>query len=276
MAVGGGRAGDRGGDLREGIGVLAEDKVPGGEPHAVVTGLVLEPSLVAGVRLEQPLWSPNADEFWDWTEKYIVEYAKMSAENRHLMGVFLDYENYAPGRTGNLYSLSYDDVILRKFAGARGLDLPELDGAARKPWLDEQGLHEAFEAFQVAHWRERCRHLRQRVDEHDPTFQFCIYPAPGTPFMIQATYPEWATPRAPIILADASTYGRPARYLPERESLERNRQLLIERLQTAKDAAVPFIYAGGIDPVVRGADPEFCGKNAVAITSAFGVRARTT
>ena len=85
--------------------------------------------------------------------------------------------------------------------------------------------------------------------------------------MIQATYPEWATPRAPIILADASTYGRPARYLPERESLERNRQLLIERLQTAKDAAVPFIYAGGIDPVVRGADPEFCGKNAVAITS---------
>ena len=92
--------------------------------------------------LEQPLWSPNADEFWDWTEKYIVEYAKMSAENRHLMGVFLDYENYAPGRTGNLYSLSYDDVILRKFAGARGLDLPELDGAARKPWLDEQGLHE--------------------------------------------------------------------------------------------------------------------------------------
>ena len=55
--------------------------------------------------LEQPLWSPNADEFWDWTEKYIVEYAKMSAENRHLMGVFLDYENYAPGRTGNLYSL---------------------------------------------------------------------------------------------------------------------------------------------------------------------------
>ncbi|HNZ18122.1 MAG: hypothetical protein GXX88_07040 [Candidatus Hydrogenedentes bacterium] len=217
--------------------------------------------------LEQPLWSPNADEFWDWTEKYIVEYAKMSAENRHLMGVFLDYENYAPGRTGNLYSLSYDDVILRKFAGARGLDLPELDGAARKPWLDEQGLHEAFEAFQVAHWRERCRHLRQRVDEHDPTFQFCIYPAPGTPFMIQATYPEWATPRAPIILADASTYGRPARYLPERESLERNRQLLIERLQTAKDAAVPFIYAGGIDPVVRGADPEFCGKNAVAITS---------
>ena len=68
-------------------------------------------------------------------------------------------------------------------------------------------------------------------------------------------------------LADASTYGRPARYLPERESLEGNREKLLQRIQVAKDANIPFIYTGGIDPVVRGADPEFSGKNAVAITS---------
>jgi len=216
---------------------------------------------------EQPLWSPNADEFWAWTEKYIIEYAKMSAENPHIMGVFLDYENYAPGRSGNLYSLSYDDIILAKFAEARNLDLPELALDARKPWLEEQGLHEAFETFQVNHWRERCRRLRELVDQHDPTFQFCIYPAPGTPFMVQACYPEWATEEAPLILADASTYGRPARYLPQRESLEGNREKLEQRMQTATDAGIPYIYAGGIDPVVRGADPEFCGKNAVAITS---------
>lgn len=220
-----------------------------------------------GNGIEQPLWSPNSDEFWDWTEKYIVEYAKMSAENRHLLGVFLDYENYAPGKTGNLYSLSYDDLILQKFAQTQGIDLPELERAARKPWLDEQGLHEAFETFQIDHWRERCRHLRQRVDDYDSTFQFCIYPAPGTPFMLQAACPEWATERAPIILADASTYSRPARYLPERDSLEGNRQILLKRMQKAKDAAIPYIYAGGIDPVVRGADPEFSGKNAVAISS---------
>ena len=139
--------------------------------------------------IEQPLWSPNADEFWTWTEKYILEYAKMSAENRHIMGVFLDYENYAPGRSGNLYSLSYDDIILGKFAASQKLDLPELALDAREAWLNEQGLHDAFEAFQVNHWRERCRRLRQQVDAHDPTFQFCIYPAPGTPFMVQATYP---------------------------------------------------------------------------------------
>ncbi|MFO7973199.1 MAG: hypothetical protein R6V12_01035 [Candidatus Hydrogenedentota bacterium] len=217
--------------------------------------------------VEQPLWSPNADAFWTWTEKYIVQYATISAQNPHIMGVFLDYENYAPGKVGNLYSLSYDDLTLEEFAKTQNIDLPDLALDARKSWLEEQELHEAFETFQVNHWRERCRHLRELVDQHDPTFQFCIYPAPGTPFMVQACYPEWATEQAPLILADASTYGRPARYLPQRESLERNREKLEQRMQTAKDAGIPYIYTGGIDPVVRGADPEFSGKNAVAITS---------
>ena len=41
---------------------------------------------------EQPLWSPNSDEFWEWTTRYIVEYAKMAAEDDTVIGVFLDYE----------------------------------------------------------------------------------------------------------------------------------------------------------------------------------------
>jgi len=215
---------------------------------------------------EQPLWSPNSDEFWEWTHRYIVEYAKISAENKHLMGIFLDYENYARGKEGNLYSLSYDDVILAKFAAAQGIDLPKLALDTRKAWLDKQGLHEAFSKFQIDHWRERCRTLRKAVDAFDPTFQFCIYPAPGTLFMVEATYPEWATEQAPLILADASTYGRPSRFLPQAEALESNRQKLVERMAIPKDAGIPFIYAGGIDPLVRGADPEFSGKNAVMIS----------
>ncbi|MBN2311410.1 MAG: hypothetical protein JXR94_20705 [Candidatus Hydrogenedentes bacterium] len=215
---------------------------------------------------EQPLWSPNSDEFWAWTHQYIVEYARISAENKHLMGVFLDYENYAPGRQGNLYSLSYDDTILGKFAEAQGIELPALALADRRPWLTEQGLHDAFEAFQIAHWRDRCRALREAVDAHDPTFQFCIYPAPGTRFMIEATYPEWATERAPIILADPSTYGRPSRFARQERALAANRELLIKRRVAAEEAGIPFIYAGGIDPVVKGADPEFSGKNAVMMS----------
>lgn len=220
---------------------------------------------------EQLLWSPNSDEFWEWTAKYIVEYAKLSAEDPTLLGVFLDYENYAPGpRQGNLYGLSYDDVIMGKFAQHKGIELPALGPTERKPWLEAQGLHEEFAAFQVAHWRERCRTLRQAVDQYDPKFVFCIYPAPGTPFMIQACYPEWATEKAPLILADPWTYGRPSRFLPQEEALAANRRTLEAGMRVATEAGINFIYSGGIDPVVTGADPEFCGKNALMISEVTG------
>jgi hypothetical protein len=84
-------------------------------------------------------------------------------------------------------------------------------------------------------------------------------------FMVEACYPEWSTEAAPIILADPWTYGRPSRFLPQAESLEGNRQKLLNGMEIPKQAGIPFIYAGGIDPVVYGADPEFCGKNAVMI-----------
>ncbi|NUQ62632.1 MAG: hypothetical protein HUU20_09095 [Pirellulales bacterium] len=219
---------------------------------------------------EQALWSPNSDEFWQWTRRYIVEYARISRENRHLMGVFLDYENYTPGGEGNLYSLSYDDGILAKFAKANGIDLPKLAPRDRKPWLEKGRLHDEFARFQVDHWRERCRELRKAVDEHDPTFQFCIYPAPGTPFMVEATYPEWSTQKAPLILADPWVYGRPSQLIPQKEALELNRDKLIQGMEIPKKAGIPFIYSGGIDPIVRGADPEFSGKNAVMISEITG------
>jgi len=214
----------------------------------------------------QPLWSPNSDEFWEWTNRYIVEYAKISKENPYLMGVFLDYENYAPGKEGNLYSLSYDDLILNEFGKSNSIATDAIPKNERKAWLEQQGLHEKFKAFQIDSWRRRCHALREAVDAICPTFQFCVYPAPGTPFIVQAVYPEWSTVRALLILADACTYGRPSRFQPEQQSLEGNRKSLLKGMKVPREAGIPFMYAGGIDPVVRGADPEFCGKNAVMIS----------
>ncbi|NSW56449.1 MAG: hypothetical protein HPY44_10565 [Armatimonadetes bacterium] len=220
---------------------------------------------------EQPLYSPNSDAFWEWTTRYIVEYAKMSVELPAIMGVFLDYENYAPGlRMGNLYSLSFDTDILARFGKDKGLEIPELEPAKRAQWLRDKGLFEQFEEYQVNHWRERCRTLREAVDQHNPRFRFCIYPAPGTPFMLKACYPEWATEKAPVIAADPWVYGRPSRYMPQKEALEANLARLESGIKTVEALGVPFIYSGGIDPVVTGADPEFCGKNAVMISQVTG------
>lgn len=215
---------------------------------------------------EQMLWSPNSDELWEWMASYIVPYAEISAQDETLMGVFLDYENYWPGGRGNLYELSYDDLIMEKFAAHKKLTLPELEFGARKAWLEEQKLHDEFSVFQIAHWRQKCRELRQAVDKHNPRFMFNIYPAPGTMFMIEACYPEWATKQAPLILADPWTYGRSGRYTSHEVALKNNEAIMKRGIAVAKEKGINYIYIGGIDPVVKGADPEFSGKNALLVS----------
>jgi hypothetical protein len=215
---------------------------------------------------EQALWSPNSDELWEWMASYIVPYAEMGADDNTLMGVFLDYENYWPGGMGNLYELSYDDVIMGKFAAAKGLELPPLELKQRKAWLEEQKLHDEFRDFQIAHWRQKCRELRQAVDKVNPKFEFNIYPAPGTMFMLEACYPEWATHDAPLLLSDPWTYGRSGRYATHENALKSNQAIMERGKAIAEAKNINHIYLGGIDPVVTGADPEFCGKNALLVT----------
>ncbi|UCH34846.1 MAG: hypothetical protein JSV65_00385 [Armatimonadota bacterium] len=215
---------------------------------------------------EQDLYSPNADELWEWMTEKIVGHAKVSVEVPSVVGVFLDYENYAAGKRGNCYDLSYDDKIFREFADANGIELPDLAPAERYPWLTEQGLHDAFRDFQIQSWRARCRALREQVDAVNPRFQFIVYPAPGTLFITEAIYPEWATVQAPLILADACTYGRPSALVPHEDSLAANREELQAGIRFVEQRDIPLLYMGGIDPVVAGADPEFSGKNAVMIS----------
>ncbi|OGV61687.1 MAG: hypothetical protein A3K19_24095 [Lentisphaerae bacterium RIFOXYB12_FULL_65_16] len=215
---------------------------------------------------EQELCSPNSDEFWDWTTELVLGHAKISADVPAFIGPFLDYENYSPNKVDNCYDLSYDTKILKEFAVAKGIQMPDLPPAERHPWLVKNGQFEAFRSFQIDSWRARCRKLRQQVDAIDPKMQFTIYPAPGTPFMTEAVYPEWATPQAPLILADPWMYGRPSEFMEEGKALEANRTLLAKGMAVARLKGAPHFYCGGIDPVCPGADPEFSGKNASMIS----------
>jgi hypothetical protein len=183
-----------------------------------------------------------------------------------MIGVCLDFENYAEGHPADVwqcYFLSYDRKIMDEFAAAKGLTMPERapDKGGWCQWLKEQKLHDEFTAFQVNHWRERCRKLRQAVDAVNPAFHFCIYPSYGSPFIEEAVYREWGTKAAPLILADRSTYGRSKKM--HRESIEGNRQKLRQNMARARAKNLPnMLFMGGIDPIVRGADPEFSGRNA--------------
>ncbi len=217
---------------------------------------------------EQDLYSPNSDELWDWMTGLILEYARISKEQPALIGVFLDYENYAENSQGNAYDLSYDDKIMGEFAAAKGITLPALAPKERAPWLKQKGLEQEFSRFQIDGWRARCRTLRQAVDAINPRFLFCVYPAPGTLHIEKGIWPEWGTKAAPLVLADAATYGRPSGFLPHAESLTANGQVMRKNFDRVRRSGTPVLYLGGIDPSVEGADPEFSGKNAVLLSQA--------
>ena len=212
---------------------------------------------------QQDLYSPNAEELWEWMSGQILGYARISVDEPALMGVFLDFENYAPRAQSDAYALSYDQRILGQFGRATHVDMPELPSADRKRWLEDNGHDQAFADFQVASWRRRCRLLRQAVDEINPRFQFCVKPAPGTFFIERAVWPEWTSRDAPIILADATTFGRPAGLVPHAQALGANRRRIEPRPRRV--SVEPFRFIGGIDPLLKGADPEFSGKNAVML-----------
>jgi len=217
--------------------------------------------------------SPNAEELWEWMSKLILMHAEVSREFPSLVGVFLDYEIYAKPWLGWAYPLSYDEQILLAFAKAKGVDAPKLEPKERHSWLVSKKLHEAFEEFQVSSWGERCRKLRVVIDAVNPKFRICVYPGPRSPFINQAIMKEWATEAAPIIFASCDTYGRPEWWAegapkPHAEALEANRKALLRDVEFLGKSGIPHQYMGGIDPAVRGADPEFSGKNAVMISEA--------
>lgn len=209
------------------------------------------------------LASPNADGLWDyWTDR-ILFYAQLSQDVPSVMGVFMDFENYDPARVGGgmCYTVCYDEPVLKRFAEAQGLSLPDPLPPDRAAWLEEQGQTEAFREFQVEAWRTRARELRKAVDEVNPRFQFIVYPASQSLFIKEVVWREWHTEQAPLAMAEVETYWR--REYELGAALERLRKVM-EETRAMLDEVDPNIrYMAGLDPVVRGANPEFEGKSAV-------------
>jgi hypothetical protein len=208
----------------------------------------------------QNLYSPNSAALWAMLQERILSYARLS-RGTVLKGVFLDFENYAENKRGNGYSLSYDRPTLDAFAAEQKVSIPDLPPLERKQWLDKNGLHDAFERWQRALWRERAQQLRHRVDEINADFMFIVYPYADTPFLYEVM-PGWATGRAPSVVASALTYRTGQLPFDDRYMLERNAADVRREVAELKARKFPFLYIGGIDPIVSGADPEFCGKNA--------------
>ena len=209
------------------------------------------------------LASPNSDVLWDYWRDRILFYAELSRDVPSVMGVFLDFENYDKLKIGGgmCYTLSYDEPILLAFCEKEGLDLPAPLPPNRAEWLEKQGVADAFKEFQVGEWRRRARELRSAIDECNPHFQFVVYPASQSLFIREAIWGEWHTKKAPLIMAEVETYWRHEFELGA--AMNKLKEIML-RARTALDEVDPTIrYMAGLDPVVRGANPEFEGKSAV-------------
>ena len=217
--------------------------------------------------VESRMYSPNADAFWQWWTPLILGYAKISAQEDSLIGVFLDFENYFEGR-GAAYDLSYDDIIFREFIAARKLKPITVAPKDRHAWLTKHGLHDKFANFQIGRWRMKCRALRREIDAVNPRFQLFVYPTPvESLFIRKAVALELATQQAPMVIADWRTYGRPAGTMTSKEGLMSNRLYLETKLRANRELNIPHVmYISGIDPVLKYTDAEFCGRSAVMIS----------
>ena len=221
-----------------------------------------------GVVGTKALYSPNSDELWEKITDWLLGHAKLSTQIPAIIGTFVDFENYdTHGGYGHCYPLSYDQMILTRFAAAQGVEIPSLPRKDRYSWLKEHGLHQTFAEFQLENWRRRCRQLRRRIDAINPEFRLAVYPVPGPLFVTEAVFEHWSTVRAPLILADAATYGRPMHFVNEQASLRENRRKLLDHIAYIRRLGFPFVYTSGIDPVVELGNPEFHGKNADMIAS---------
>ena len=215
------------------------------------------------------LLSPNSDAYWDHMGKYILAYAKMSAEQPAMMGVFLDFEPYDKPAWGMTYPLSYDNEILQMFAAAKGIEIPTLPGKERKPWIDDNGHHEAFEKFQVAHWRKKASELRRAVDAHNPDFVFVVYPAlHRSIFLREVVGQSWGTERAPLISADPGNYGERPQFIHYDDALRKRFDFLKKEAEKVHGMGFPVRYLVGLDPIGRLGDAEFFGKSGAMFSEA--------
>jgi hypothetical protein len=222
--------------------------------------------LVWGNGEERALWSPNSVEYWNELEKMLIPYARLSLTHPSLFGVFFDYENYdRGGDRWNLFWLSYDDVILNKFANAKNVTIPELPLKERKNWLTNNKLHDEFEQFQYNNWKNSAAQLKRKIINIAPKFLFVAYPSPGAPFFTKAIYSAWSTSESPLILADPGSYGRSSLISNIADSVQENKHIINNRRKEIIATGAPYRIIGGIDPIVKGADPEFSGKNAVGL-----------
>lgn len=211
----------------------------------------------------QPLAGPLTPELWNELEQWIIHFAEQSVD-RPVVGVMLDFENYADNKQANLYSVSYDVYSLNRFAELNGAPAPPDDLTAEdaRAWFEAQDDPQwsDYDAWFVEEYRQRWRALRERVDQINPRFLFMGYSGHARELTGEVMPQVVGTPEAPYVVL-GTDYGRPAELFDESTSLavdEGSIRQRVERWRQRDD--VHALVTGGTLPGYRASEPEYHGK----------------
>ncbi|MGC9318483.1 MAG: hypothetical protein ACP5KN_10695 [Armatimonadota bacterium] len=152
---------------------------------------------------------PLEQRFWrEHLLPAMLERAELAADPElQVDGLWIDFELYST-RTGQRYytNACYCDHCFGEFCRARGIQMPDLDYAERRPWLEEQGYAQQYQPFLGARVEELAQQVRERVHAVDPDLLLGFYPTPHN-WSLEAVARAFSTDRLPIILWATDTYG---------------------------------------------------------------------
>lgn len=152
---------------------------------------------------------PLEERFWeDHLLKGMLERAELGNDpTLQVDGLWIDFELYATA-TGQRYykNACYCDYCMSEFAREKGIELPELDNAERRPWLVEQGRAEEYTQFLQDRVQELATDVREQVHAVNPNLLLGFYPTPHD-WQLVAVARAFSTERLPIILWATDSYG---------------------------------------------------------------------
>ena len=150
--------------------------------------------------------APLHPESWRQLTEAMVKFAKLSKRNPNFKGALLDFEIYGENQTDG-YCESYDDYTFRTFIESLGRDVPNPLPAPdqRKHYLENRQWYQMYISYHINETARHTRKLRKTLDAINPKFQIGVY---GWGFLIDPIIREMATPQAPVLILDATTYAR--------------------------------------------------------------------
>ncbi len=122
-------------------------------------------------------------------------------------GLWIDFELYST-RTGQRYytKACYCDHCLGEFCRHKGIEVPEVEYANRKQWLDDHGYGDEYQPFLGTRVEELATEVRETLHAQYPDFLLGFYPTPHN-WSLLAVARAFSTERVPILLWATDTYG---------------------------------------------------------------------